>query len=66
MEDKKAFEFLYKKAIQKNYKELARHIKKTGPLKIKLSKMSFIDHLSKIIVGLENFERHKIHFFLVN
>ena len=51
MEDKKAFEFLYKKAIQKNYKELAKHIKKTGPLKIKLSKMSFIDHLSKIIVG---------------
>ncbi len=51
MEDKKAFEFLYKKAIQNNYKELANHIKRTGPLKIKLSKMSFVDHLSKIIVG---------------
>ncbi len=51
MEDKKAFEYLYTKAIQKNYKQLAKHIKKTGPLKIKLSKMSFVDHLSKIIIG---------------
>ena len=51
MEDKKAFEFLYKKAIQNNHKELANHIKRIGPLKIKLSKMSFVDHLSKIIVG---------------
>ena len=51
MEDKKAFEFLYKKAIQNNHKELANHIKRIGPLKIKLSKMSFVDHLSKIVVG---------------
>jgi DNA-3-methyladenine glycosylase II len=51
MEHKKAFEFLYKKAVQKKYKNLANHIKKVGPLKIKLSDMNFIDHLSKIIVG---------------
>ena len=51
MEDKKAFEFLYKKAIQNNHKELANHIKRIGPLKIKLSTMSFVDHLSKIVVG---------------
>tara|TARA_B100001059_G_scaffold72932_1_gene70286 strand:- start:19546 stop:20157 length:612 start_codon:yes stop_codon:yes gene_type:complete len=51
MEDKEAFEFLYKKAIQNNQRELANHIKRTGPLKIKLSKMSFVNHLSKIVVG---------------
>ena len=51
MEHKKAFEFLYKKAVQKKYKNLANHIKKVGPLKIKLSNMNFVDHLSKIIVG---------------
>ena len=51
MEHKKAFEFLYKKAVQKKYKNLAHHIKKVGPLKIKLSNMNFVDHLSKIIVG---------------
>ena len=51
MEHKKAFEFLYKKAAQKKYKNLANHIKKVGPLKIKLSDMNFVDHLSKIIVG---------------
>ena len=51
MEHKKAFEFLYKKATQKKYKNLANHIKKVGPLKIKLSDMNFVDHLSKIIVG---------------
>ena len=51
MEHKKAFEFLYKKAAQKKDKNLANHIKKVGPLKIKLSNMDFVDHLSKIIVG---------------
>jgi DNA-3-methyladenine glycosylase II len=51
MEHKKAFEFLYKKAVQKKYKNLANHIKKVGPLKIKLSDMNFVDNLSKIIVG---------------
>ena len=51
MEHKKAFEFLYKKATQKKYKNLANHIKKVGPLKIKLSDKNFVDHLSKIIVG---------------
>ena len=51
MEHKKAFEFLYKKAVQKKYINLADHIKKVGPLKIKLSNMDFVDHLSKIIVG---------------
>jgi DNA-3-methyladenine glycosylase II len=51
MEHKKAFKFLYKKAAQKKYNNLANHIKKVGPLKIKLSDMNFVDHLSKIIVG---------------
>ena len=51
MEHKKAYEYLYKKSIEKKFKDLADHIKKVGPLKIKLSKMSFVDHLSKIIIG---------------
>jgi len=37
--------------LSKNYEALANHIKKVGPLKIKTSKMDFVDHLSKIIVG---------------
>ena len=51
MEYKKAYDFLYKKSLEKNFLTLANHIKKVGPLKIKLSKMNFVDHLSKIIVG---------------
>ncbi|MAR94871.1 MAG: hypothetical protein CMD46_00670 [Gammaproteobacteria bacterium] len=51
MEHKKAYNFLYKKSLSKNYEALANHIKKVGPLKIKTSKMDFVDHLSKIIVG---------------
>ena len=51
MEYKKAYDFLYKKSLEKNFLTLANHIKKIGPLKIKLSKMNFVDHLSKIIVG---------------
>ena len=51
MEYKKAYDFLYEKCLEKNFLTLANHIKKVGPLKIKLSKMNFVDHLSKIIVG---------------
>tara|TARA_B100000965_G_scaffold305949_1_gene264880 strand:- start:2983 stop:3594 length:612 start_codon:yes stop_codon:yes gene_type:complete len=51
MEHKKAHNFLYKKSLEKNYETLANHIKRIGPLKIKTSKMNFVDHLSKIIVG---------------
>tara|TARA_X000000368_G_scaffold12212_1_gene9862 strand:+ start:7054 stop:7665 length:612 start_codon:yes stop_codon:yes gene_type:complete len=51
MEYKKAQNFLYTKSLEKNFLTLAEHIKKVGPLKIKLSKMNFVDHLSKIIVG---------------
>lgn len=51
MEGKKAFEFLYDIALKNKYKHLAEHIKKIGPLKIKLSRMNFVDHLVKIIVG---------------
>ena len=51
MEYKKAQNFLYEKSLEKNFLTLAEHIKKVGPLKIKLSKMNFVDHLSKIIVG---------------
>ena len=51
MEHKEAYNFLYRKSLEKNYEALANHIKKIGPLKIKISKMNFVDHLSKIIVG---------------
>ena len=51
MEYEKAYDFLYEKSLEKNFLILANHIKKVGPLKIKLSKMNFVDHLSKIIVG---------------
>ena len=51
MEHKKAFDFLIKKSLSMNLKELATHIKKVGPLKIKTSNMKFVDHLVKIIVG---------------
>ena len=51
MEYKKAYDFLYEKSLEKNFLILADHIKTVGPLKIKLSKMNFVDHLSKIIVG---------------
>ena len=51
MEHKIAYKFLYKKSLYKNYESLANHIKRVGPLKIRTSKMNFVDHLSKIIVG---------------
>ena len=51
MEYEKAYDFLYEKSLEKNFLILANHIKKVGPLKIKLSKMNFVEHLSKIIVG---------------
>jgi len=51
MEHIQAHKALYKKARELGYKSLASHIKKTGPLKITVSKMDFIPHLVKIIVG---------------
>ena len=51
MEHIQAHKALYKKARELSYKSLASHIKKTGPLKITVSKMDFIPHLVKIIVG---------------
>ena len=51
MEYKLAHKFLYHKAVEKGYIQLANHIKKVGPLKIKVSKMDFVSHLSKIIIG---------------
>ncbi len=51
MEHIQAHKALYKKARELSYKSLASHIKKTGPLKITISKMDFIPHLVKIIVG---------------
>ena len=51
MEHIQAHKALYKKARELGYKSLACHIKKTGPLKITVSKMDFIPHLVKIIVG---------------
>ena len=51
MEHKKAYDFLYKKCKDDGYIELANHIKQVGPLKLKVSKKTFVTHLSKIIVG---------------
>ena len=51
MEHIQAHKALYKKARELGYKSLASHIKKIGPLKITVSKMDFIPHLVKIIVG---------------
>ena len=51
MEYKLAHKFLYDKAVKKGFTELAKHIEKVGPLKITVSKMDFVSHLSKIIIG---------------
>ena len=51
MESKKAFEFLYKKSLDKSFDNLANHIKKVGLLKITVSNKDFVNHLAKIIVG---------------
>ena len=51
MEYKLAYKFLYEKSIEKGFNNFAKHIKKVGPLKITVSKMDFVTHLSKIIVG---------------
>ena len=51
MEYKLAHKFLYDKANEKGFTQLANHIKKVGPLRIKVSKMDFVSHLSKIIIG---------------
>ena len=51
MENKKAYEFLYSKSLEKGYTDLANHIKKIGLLKIKVSNKDFLTHLSKIIIG---------------
>ena len=51
MEYKLAHKFLYDKAVEKGFTELAKHIEKVGPLKITVSKMDFVSHLSKIIIG---------------
>ena len=51
MESTKAFEFLYKKSLDKSFDNLANHIKKVGLLKITVSKKDFVNHLAKIIVG---------------
>ena len=51
MEHKKAYDFLYKKCKEEGHIELANHIKQVGPLKLEVSKKTFVTHLSKIIVG---------------
>ncbi len=51
MEYKLAHKFLYDKAVEKGFTELAKHIERVGPLKITVSKMDFVSHLSKIIIG---------------
>ena len=51
MEHIQAHKALYKKARELGYKSLSSHIKKNGPLNITVSKMDFIPHLVKIIVG---------------
>ena len=51
MEHIKAFEALQKKSKKLGFQVLAEHIKNVGPLKIKTSRMDFVAHLVKIIVG---------------
>ena len=51
MEHIKAFEALQKKSKKLGFQVLAEHIKNVGPLKIKTSKMDFVAHLVKVIVG---------------
>ena len=51
MEYKLAHKFLYDKATEKGFITLPNHIKKVGTLRIKVSKMDFVSHLSKIIIG---------------
>ena len=51
MEHIKAFEALQKKSKKLGFQVLAEHVKNVGPLKIKTSKMDFVAHLVKIIVG---------------
>ena len=51
MEYKRAYKFLYDRSVEKGFTNLADHIKRVGPLKITVSNMDFVTHLSKIIVG---------------
>ena len=51
MEHIKAFEALQKKSKKLGHQVLAEHIKNVGPLKIKTSRLDFVAHLVKIIVG---------------
>ena len=51
MEHIKAFEALQKKSKKLGFQVLAEHVKNVGPLKIKTSRMDFVAHLVKIIVG---------------
>ena len=51
MEYKLAHKFLYDKAVEKGFTKLAKHIENVGPLKITVSRMDFVSHLSKIIIG---------------
>ena len=51
MEHKEAYKYLEKKTKDLGLENLSTHIKKGGPLKITHSRMAFIPHLVKIIVG---------------
>ena len=51
MEGKRAQEFIYNKSVELGFFDLADHIKNVGTLKIQLSRMDFVSHLAKIIVG---------------
>ena len=51
MEYKRAYKFLYDRSVEKGFTNLADHIKRVGPLKITVSNLDFVTHLSKIIVG---------------
>ena len=42
---------LYDRSDEKGFTNLADHIKRVGPLKITVSNLDFVTHLSKIIVG---------------
>lgn len=51
MESDLAFKGLLKATKKTEFRDLHKHIKDIGPLKIKLSKLKFDHHLCKIIVG---------------
>lgn len=51
MEKIKAHKFLLKLSKEFRFSLLTKHLIKNGPIRIKLTKLNFVDHLARIIVG---------------